>query len=200
MLHPLPEALLVERLRSVERVLVVEELSPFLENAVLSLCARHGLRAQVLGKLSEHLPEEFEYEPAIIQRGLHCGARPRAARRRARRAPLPLAPRAPSLCPGCPHRAAFFAARAAFPEDQLYFNDIGCYTLGYAPPLSTADALLCMGAGFTLAAGVSRMTGKRTVGFVGDSTFFHAGMPALLDASRRRPTSSRSCSTTRSPR
>ncbi|MEI8258644.1 MAG: FAD-dependent oxidoreductase, partial [Deltaproteobacteria bacterium] len=57
-----------------------------------------------------------------------------------------------------------------------------CYTLGYGEPHQTADALLCMGAAFTLAAGVARMTHKRTVGFVGDSTFFHAGMPALLDA------------------
>jgi len=179
--YPLPEAELVEALSAVERVLVVEELSPYLENAVLSLVARHGLRVEVLGKLSRHFPEEFEYSPRLIQRGLHAalglgrdpGPDPK---------PLELAPRPPSLCPACPHRAAFFAARAAFGDEQLYFNDIGCYTLGYGPPLHTADALLCMGAGFSLAAGVSRVTGQRTVGFMGDSTFFHAGMPALLDA------------------
>jgi indolepyruvate ferredoxin oxidoreductase, alpha subunit len=179
--YPLPEAELVEALRSVERVLVVEELSPYLENALWSLTARHGLRLQILGKQTGHLPEEFEYTPRIIQRGLHSalglGADPGPEPK-----PLPVAPRPPSLCPGCPHRAAFFAARAAFGEDQLFFNDIGCYTLGYGPPLGTADALLCMGAGFSLAAGVSRVTGKRTVGFLGDSTFFHAGMPALLGA------------------
>ncbi len=179
--YPLPEAELVAALRSVERVLVVEELSPYLENALLSLIARHGLRIEVLGKLSGHFPEEFEYSPRVIQRGLHAalglGRDPGPAPK-----PLDLAPRPPSLCPGCPHRAAFFAARAAFREDQLYFNDIGCYTLGYGPPLGTADALLCMGAGFSLAAGVSRVTGQRTVGFLGDSTFYHAGMPALLDA------------------
>jgi indolepyruvate ferredoxin oxidoreductase alpha subunit len=73
-----------------------------------------------------------------------------------------MSPGAPSLCPGCPHRAAFVAARSAFDEGQLYFNDIGCYTLGYAPPLRMADALLCMGSGFTLASGVARVTGKRT--------------------------------------
>jgi indolepyruvate ferredoxin oxidoreductase alpha subunit len=183
--HPLPEDEIAARLSEVERVLVVEELSPFLENAILALIARRGLRVQVLGKLSEHLPEAFEYEPAVIQRGLHTalglGPAPSPPR-----PVLPVTPRAPSLCPGCPHRAAFFAARAAFPEEQLYFNDIGCYTLGCVPPLSTADALLCMGAGFTLAAGVSRVTGKRTVGFLGDSTFFHAGMPALLDCVKEK--------------
>jgi len=180
-IHPLPEAQIVEALRGVERVLVVEELSPFLENALLALAARHGLRLEVLGKHSGHLPEEFEYGSELVQRALHdvfgVGSLPRP------KPALPVVPtRAPTLCPGCPHRAAFVAARAAFDEDQIYMNDIGCYTLGYAPPLSTADALLCMGAGFSLAAGVARVTGKRTVGFMGDSTFFHAGMPALLDS------------------
>ena len=179
--HPLPEAELVAALRGVERVLVVEELSPFLENALLALSARHGLSLKILGKHSGHLPEEFEYSAEVIQRALfevfQIGELPR------KKPALPVVPvRAPSLCPGCPHRAAFVAARAAFDEDQIYMNDIGCYTLGYAPPLSTADALLCMGAGFTLAAGVAKVTGKRTVGFMGDSTFFHAGMPALLDS------------------
>ena len=179
--HPLPEAELVAALRGVRRVLVVEELSPFLENALLALAARHGLSLEVFGKHSGHLPEEFEYSAEIIGRALFevfgVGELPR------KKPALPVVPvRAPSLCPGCPHRAAFVAARAAFDEDQIYMNDIGCYTLGYAPPLSTADALLCMGAGFSLAAGVAKVTGKRTVGFMGDSTFFHAGMPALLDS------------------
>ena len=91
-------------------------------------------------------------------------------------------PRPPVLCAGCPHTATYAAAREAFADDQLYFNDIGCYTLGYDPPMEASDALLCMGAGFTLAASVARLTGKRTVGFMGDSTFFHSGMPALLNA------------------
>ena len=178
---PLPEAALAEALKKVKRVLVVEELSPFLEDQLLALAHRHRIDVEILGKRTGHFPEEFEYEPHIVQRGLFdalgVGAPPR------KRPEMPvLPPRAPSLCPGCPHRASFAAARSAFDDDQLFFNDIGCYTLGYAPPLRTADALLCMGAGFTLAAGVARVTGKRTVGTMGDSTFFHAGMPALLDA------------------
>jgi len=162
-------------------VLVVEEMSPFLEDAVLALAARQGLKLEVLGKHSGHLPGVYEYEPKVIARAVHdaLGLGPKPAA-------LPdypeLPARPPSLCPGCSHRATYFAARAAFGPEQLYFNDIGCYTLGYGPPLHTADALLCMGAGFTLAAGVSRVTGQRTVGFLGDSTFFHAGMPPLLNA------------------
>jgi len=171
----------VDLLRGVEEVLVVEELSPFLEERLQALCHREGLRTRVLGKHSGHLPEEFEYEPEVIARGLHralgLGAEPAAPRE----AP-PAPPRPPVLCPGCPHRSSYFAVRAAFPEETLYFSDIGCYTLGYGPPLDTADAVLCMGAAFTLAGGVSRVTNQRTVGFMGDSTFFHAGMPPLLNA------------------
>ncbi len=184
--HPLPEDALVAAMAGIERLLVLEELSPFLEDAVTALCARRGVSVEVLGKRSGHTPRQFEYEPPVIRAALHgafgLGTPP---------APEPQAPvvppRPPILCPGCPHRSTFYAARAALvDDDQLYFNDIGCYTLGYGPPLETSDALLCMGAGITLAAGVARVTGRRTVGLVGDSTFFHSGMPALLDAIKEK--------------
>jgi indolepyruvate ferredoxin oxidoreductase alpha subunit len=178
---PLPEEDLVRFLDGVERLLVVEELSPFLEDTVAALCQRRGIRLELLGKRSGHFPEEFEYRPAVIREGLHealgLGSAPQPPAERPQ-----VAPRPPILCAGCPHRSAYFAARAAFGEDRIYFNDIGCYTLGYGPPLNTADALLCMGASVTMASSVARMTGQRTVAFIGDSTFFHAGMTGLLDA------------------
>ncbi len=178
---PLADEWLLQQLRDVERVLVLEELLPFIEDSLRALCSRHGLDVEILGKGTGHLPDHFEYEPRVIQKGIHAALGlgdpppdPMMAE------PVPTRP--PVLCPACPHRAAFFAARAVFGDDTLYFNDIGCYTLGFGAPLKAADALLCMGAGFTLAAGVSRTTGERTVGFMGDSTFFHSGMPALLNA------------------
>jgi indolepyruvate ferredoxin oxidoreductase alpha subunit len=163
-IHPLPEARLIERMQGVERLLVIEELSPFLEDAIQLLCTRNGLNIEIIGKHTGHLPTTFNYTPEIIYQALHQGLGLGQRAEGARREPQAVPPRPPALCPGCPHRAAFLAARAAFDDDQLYFNDIGCYTLGYGPPLETADALLCMGAGFTLAAGVSRMTDQRTVG------------------------------------
>ncbi len=186
--HPLPEDWLVGTLRELDTVLVVEELSPFLEDAVRALCSLHQLPVRVLGKRTGQLPMAFEYQASTIRRALHEGLGlgehvPEPARA-VEVAPPP--PRRPILCASCGHRSAFFAARAAFGEDTLYFNDIGCYTLGFSEPLHAADALLCMGAGFSLAAGVSRVTGERTVGFMGDSTFFHSGMPALLDAVKER--------------
>jgi len=179
--HPLPEPELLQLLKDIDEVLVVEELSPFLEDALAALAARSGVAVNILGKRSGHLPTPFEYEPQIIQAAVHSafGLVPEPDSTHTSEG---VAPRPPALCPGCPHRSTYFAAKAAFDgnDEHLYFNDIGCYTLGYGPPLNTVDALLSMGAGFTLAAGVARVTGRRTVGFMGDSTFFHAGMPALL--------------------
>jgi len=179
--YPIPEKQLLESLKGVERLLVIEELSPYLEDHLRALCFLNRKSIELLGKRTGHFPFEFEYEPEIILRGIHrafgIGHEPPE--------PLPMEPvppRPPMLCPGCPHRASQFALRTVFGDETLYFNDIGCYSLAYGPPIDTADALLCMGAGFSLAAGVSRMTGKRTVGIMGDSTFFHSGMPALFNA------------------
>ncbi len=187
--HPLPTEPLLGLLREVDRLLVVEELSPFVEDALRALSVQHGLEGvEILGKRSGHLPIEFEYEPQIVQRGLHraLGLGPQVDDAAELDPPAPPPPRPPVLCPGCPHRSTYFAVASAFPKEQHYFNDIGCYTLGHGAPLDTADALLCMGAGITLATGVARVTAERTVGFVGDSTFFHAGMPALLNAIKER--------------
>jgi indolepyruvate ferredoxin oxidoreductase alpha subunit len=179
--YPLPESRLVAMLSGVKRLLVVEELSPYLEDSLTVLCSRNNLPVEILGKRTGHFPVEFEYDPEMIREVIHDELKLGPAAR-APREVEPVTPRPPTLCPGCPHRAAQFAARTVFGDSALYFNDIGCYTLGYGPPLNTADALLCMGAGFTLAAGVSRVTGERTVGIMGDSTFFHSGMTPLLNA------------------
>ena len=179
--YPLPEEKLVDFLRGKERILLVEELSPYLEDLVLALCARRNIKVELLGKHSGHLPVPFEYEPVILRRALHeaLGLGPAPT---PRPAPPEVPVRPPVLCASCPHRTSYFVVRSVFGPEPLFFNDIGCYTLGYGQPLESADALLCMGAGITLAAGVSRVTGERTVGFLGDSTFFHSGMPALLNA------------------
>jgi indolepyruvate ferredoxin oxidoreductase alpha subunit len=69
-----------------------------------------------------------------------------------------------------------------FGKRTVYCNDIGCYTLGYGEPLHACDTVLCMGSSITQASGIARMTGRRTVAYIGDSTFFHSGLPALANA------------------
>jgi indolepyruvate ferredoxin oxidoreductase alpha subunit len=101
--------------------------------------------------------------------------------------------RPPVLCAGCPHRASFFAVKEALrlfeggTRRAVYSGDIGCYTLGNALPLDMVDTCLCMGAGITTAQGINRVEaalGKNTLNFafIGDSTFFHTGIPGIVNA------------------
>jgi len=95
-------------------------------------------------------------------------------------------PRPPVLCAGCLHRSAFFALNLAekrMGEKRLLRpSDIGCYTLGYQPPLGAVDTNFCMGAGIGISSGLNRFSGDRVAAQIGDSTFFHAGIPPLINA------------------
>ncbi|MFQ5592075.1 MAG: thiamine pyrophosphate-dependent enzyme, partial [Phycisphaerae bacterium] len=179
--YPVPSGVLLEFLRGVCSVLVVEELTPFVED-VVSLCAfRNDLRIPVRGKHSGHLPLEYEYAPGLVEDAVRAYLAMGPRLKSVVSVPT-LAPRPPVLCPGCPHRASFYAVRKVFGKQTVYCNDIGCYTLGYGEPLHSCDMLLCMGSSIAQASGVARMTGRRTVAYIGDSTFFHSGLPALANA------------------
>jgi indolepyruvate ferredoxin oxidoreductase alpha subunit len=91
-------------------------------------------------------------------------------------------PRPPVLCAGCPHRATFLAVKRATKGKAVYPNDIGCYTLGIMPPQSTGDLLICMGSSAGSAGGLSRTVDEPVIAFMGDSTFFHTGIPPLVNA------------------
>lgn len=185
--HPIDENLIADFIRSADRILVIEELTPFLEDTLHAIANRIGCNKEIIGKRSGHLPDCYEYSPDIVRPVI------REFLRLPEESPIETAPpfdalpaRPPVLCPGCPHRATFYLIKRVFGKKTLYFSDIGCYTLGYNPPLEVGDALLCMGAGITKAAGVSRVTGERTVAVIGDSTFFHSGLPGILDVVQSR--------------
>ena len=95
--------------------------------------------------------------------------------------------RPPTLCAGCAHRSTYFAAKKAAEElgideeDLIFSSDIGCYTLGISPPYKTADYLLSMGASIGNAGGFSAATNQTIISFIGDSTFFHGGIPPLVN-------------------
>ncbi len=188
--YPIPEKVLVDFLKAVDSVLVVEELTPFVEEWV-SLCAfRHHRQIPIFGKHTGHFPVEFEYSPDLVEDAVrdYLGLQKRKVRAEpvgpaARAISLPDLPaRPPVLCPGCPHRTSFYLARKVFGKKTVYCSDIGCYTLGYGEPLHACDVLLCMGSSISQASGIARMTGQRTVAYIGDSTFFHSGLPALANA------------------
>lgn len=85
------------------------------------------------------------------------------------------------MCPGCQHRATFYAAKVAAPN-AVYGGDIGCYMLGMFPPIDTSDFIFAMGASEGVIHGINKSTDQKTIAFIGDSTFFHAGIPALINA------------------
>ncbi|QEM68468.1 indolepyruvate ferredoxin oxidoreductase subunit alpha [Geobacter sp. FeAm09] len=167
MVHPLPQALIREFAAQVDKLYVVEELDPFIEEQVKAL----GIA--VTGK--ELISLCGELSPGRIRTAFGLQQPPVAAGDT-------LPGRPPNMCPGCPHRGVFFALN----QLKAYVTgDIGCYTLGFMPPLSAMDTCVCMGASIGMATGVSKVVSeeekKKVVAVIGDSTFLHTGINGLMD-------------------
>ena len=190
--HPLPVKKVTQFLQSVSEVLVIEELEPFVENHVKILAQEAAVVSKIHGK--DVLPIRNEFSTRIVATAI---AKISGAKlpvdyteldRLTKEAETILPQRPPTLCAGCPHRASFHAINLAVRKvkkdlgDRVLTGDIGCYSLGINPPLSSYDTDCCMGAGFGLANGVARGQKGPVVGHLGDSTFFHSGLPAMIDA------------------
>jgi indolepyruvate ferredoxin oxidoreductase alpha subunit len=184
--HPLPAGRILNLLRGCQRVLVVEEGEPFLEEAIKALAQEEHLPVAIAGKREDLFSRLYEFDPATVRRGVarFFGVEPRAALAAVDASDVPELPqRPPNLCAGCSHRATFYAVKqAAAGSDTIFPTDIGCYTLGFLPPLAMGDYLICMGSSVGTAGGFARVSGQRVVAFIGDSTFFHSGIPALVNA------------------
>jgi len=171
---PLSDIFITEISRMFEKVIVFEETYPVIEMQIPD-------RRNICGKLSGFVPKEGELTPDIIASRLHSFLKKPAKTKQAQKQ----GGLRPSLCPGCPHRASFFAIKKALPK-ALYPGDIGCYTLGIN--FGAVDTCLCMGASINIAAGFYHSftaTGselKSIVAAIGDSTFIHSGIPALVNA------------------
>jgi indolepyruvate ferredoxin oxidoreductase alpha subunit len=172
--HPLSPNI-VTFLRRHDEVIVVEELEPIVETEVRSMAQKEGISVKIYGK--DVVPRHFELNTSRVTNAF----------RRYKGIPeetveeLKIPVRPPILCPGCPHRAAFYAMKKAAPKG-IYPSGIGCYTLGLVPPISAVDTCLCMGASIGFSCGLSKFIPDKIVCTIGDSSFFHAGIPPLLDA------------------
>ncbi len=193
--HPLPEELVKRLLGSAEEVLVVEELEPFVETHVKAIAAEAGMVVKIHGK--DLLPRIGELSARKVTEAI--------ARLTNSKSPInfieldklgeetaPLLPwRPPVLCPGCPHRASHYAIGIAarrvardYGKDiqPVYPGDIGCYTLAYIPPQEAIDTCICMGGSFGIANGLAHVLDVPIVAHLGDSTFFHSGIPPMINA------------------
>ena len=181
MTNPLPIERVKDYIEEAERVLVVEELEPFLEEKVKALAKEVNPDLDIYGKESGHFSRLFEYNPDRIKDALAdlIGFEDQAEPLSPEEYELPSRP--PSLCPGCPHRGTYYSVKQALGDQEAVFSsDIGCYTLGVQDPLNTADFLLCMGSSVGAAGGFSKNTDQQVFAFLGDSTFFHSGLAPLV--------------------
>jgi len=176
MVHPLPKQMIRDFAASVESLYVVEELDPFIEEAVRAM----GIK--VIGKdifpiCGELTPERVAYAVSNTP--------PEHVYEVSEKLPG----RPPNMCPGCGHRGVFHILKQL---GAFVTGDIGCYTLAALPPLSAMDSCVCMGAGISNATGVAKVLpeGERqkVVGIMGDSTFLHTGVNSLMDMVYNRST------------
>lgn len=177
--HPLPTESIVSFISDKEQVLVVEEMEPVVETQVKALAYERGLSAKILGK--NVVPRMGELSTSIVVDVLSGLLNVGKTYADNPEMPFELPPRPPVLCPGCPHRATFYCINKAS-KKAIKTSDIGCYTLGVVPPLSAVDTTMCMGASIGVACGLSAAGNKEIVATIGDSTFFHTGLPALVNA------------------
>ena len=183
--YPAPTNKIKNFIKKFKSVLVVEELEPILEEKIKALAKEVNPTLKIFGK--NVLPKAGEYNEEIVIAAI-CkmtgkdGIERRLERYSKKYKEIEIARRFPLMCPGCPHRATFYAAKKAAGKDTIFAGDIGCYILGIFPPLRTVDFLFCMGASEGFAHGIKKATGQKIIAFIGDSTFFHAGIPGLINA------------------
>lgn len=161
--YPLPDEMIIKFAKAVDKLYVIEETEPYIENFVKTL----GI--ECIGK--EFIPTCGELSPEIIRQVLV-----KDEKKDVYKADIQVPSRPPALCAGCPHRGIFYEVGKL--KDVVVTSDIGCYTLGMAPPLNVGDTVICMGAGISAGLGFEKAfklagVDKKVFGFVGDSTFFH---------------------------
>ena len=181
---PIPRDLCIRFLKHLDKVLVVEELEPVNENDLKAVAQESGITIPIKGKSVGGLSRLYEYNPGLVRKAIaqYFGV-DYTAPEMIDLSDVPELPgRPPNLCAGCPHRATYYAVKQVYGPDAICPTDIGCYTLGLLPPISTGDLVICMGASVSTGCGFSRATDQKVVSFIGDATFFHSGITGLVDA------------------
>jgi indolepyruvate ferredoxin oxidoreductase alpha subunit len=178
--YPVPKKLILELLKTVDAVIVFEELEPIVEEQVKMIAQDAGLPVSIFGKTNGFVSREGELDVSAfletLRKVFDLQVEPETSG-----LALELAPRPPALCAGCSHRATFYSMKKVFGNDAIYPSDIGCYTLGIQS--GTVETTLCMGASISMGSGLYHAGEKRPICCsIGDSTFFHTGMNSLLNA------------------
>jgi len=186
---PLPRKLIGGFLKKLKTAIVIEELSPYLELHVTAIAKESNPGLKIHGKWTGAFSEALEYNPNIVVDGIAKALNIRppvdydAIMKRAAELKKDLPDRPPTFCPGCPHRATLYATRQALKGvKHVLATDIGCYSMSFLKPVEYGDTLLSMGACMGVAAGLQYAVQEKVVAMVGDSTFYHATLPGIVNA------------------
>ncbi|WP_299976315.1 indolepyruvate ferredoxin oxidoreductase subunit alpha [Desulfobacula sp.] len=183
--NPMPEKLIKDFVKDCEKVIVIEEGEPFMEEAVKAFAQEAGITIPISGKSEALFSRLYEYDPAMVREkiaayfGIEYTPKEKLSSDNVPEIPM----RPPNLCSGCSHRATFYEVKQAAKDmDIICPTDIGCYTLGFLPPLNMGDFVICMGSSVSTSCGFGQATDQKVVSFIGDSTFFHSGITGLVNA------------------
>ena len=180
--NPIPENKIVKFLKDHDEIKVLEELDDYLESQIKRLAFEKGLKTKIIGKLDiedwigEYTPDKVREVMAKTWKDFPTlySEDPKKPK---------IDPRPAQMCPGCGHRSAFYAIKQAIDKEDITVADIGCHTLGALDPYNIGQVLLCMGHSNGTASGLSLFNkNRRVISFLGDSTFFHAGIPGIINS------------------
>jgi len=186
MVFPQPEKLITQLFENSEHIVIIEELEPFLEDFIKKLAFELDVKLSIEGK--KYFPRNSELNLNKVMGGLtkFLDIPNPFINLAVKTEDLYVAsPRPPVLCAGCPHRNTFYALKLIenkSKQNMVYSSDIGCYTLGYYKPIEAIDTCICMGASIGLANGIAKLHNGPVLAIIGDSTFFHTGVPGLINA------------------
>lgn len=190
--YPFPDDIVLNFIKSLDQVLISEEVDPIMESEVLRIVGKYHLDVEIKGKLDDSLPMTYEYNQNILENALVNILNLDLPTKEIKTSDIELPNRPPTLCPGCPHRSVYYAVKKAIKnlgideKDVIFPSDIGCYTLGIEAPYETVDLVLAMGASVGSSCGFARATNQKIMSFLGDSTFFHSGVAPLINATHNK--------------
>jgi len=197
--HPLPEKKILKFLSQVKKVLIVEELEPYLEKEILAIAQKGKLKVKIFGKGEEIeggriwkerkkaiLPQVGELKPEyvefVISKILNKKTSFNYENHLREFEKVKIVPRSPILCPGCPYWIVVNAIKKVTNVNEVIFGgEIGCYMLFSHKAINLQDYLYCMGSSTGVAHGISKSSSQKVICFTGDSSFFHASIPALIN-------------------
>lgn len=196
-INPFPAKKIIDFLKKFEKVLVIEEMDAFIEKQVLAVAKTASIDTEIYGKApfsyskdQAVLSQVGELNPTIVTSALaKILGNEYILKLEKKPIELESIKRLPIMCSGCPHRTTGYALkdvikkiRSSKSVNTYFFQDIGCYTMLSYPPLGFANVKYCMGSSIASAQGVAHTSSDLNIAIIGDGTFFHAGIPALINA------------------